>query len=303
MTILCGTDFSDSARLAVRAAAAWARKTKSKLALVHAIDLHGAFALLARVEGAPIAIDAELARWRERAGERLAAEGAFAATLGIPVETRVLEGAADAAIVAEAGRTGASLIVVAALGARAGMPFTLGSTADRVAQAADRAVLVVRDPAPIERWAAGGAPLRTLLCMDTTPTAESAAAWTGALARTGGVDLSALHVYWPPELAQNKGNLTTIAGTGTEAEKKLALGMHAILMRCAPGVSCPLTMIGGLGRVADHVAHAAVEKKSELLVVGSHQRGGLKRFWHGSVSHGVIDRAPTNVVVVPERPR
>ncbi|MBI5362280.1 MAG: universal stress protein, partial [Planctomycetes bacterium] len=43
------------------------------------------------------------------------------------------------------------------------------------------------------------------------------------------------------------------------------------------------------------------ERRSELVVVGAHQRGGLKRFWHGSVSHGVIDRAGTNVVVVPER--
>ena len=58
--------------------------------------------------------------------------------------------------------------------------------------------------------------------------------------------------------------------------------------------------MGGLGRPADHLANLADEEQAGALVVGSHQRGGLARFWHGSVSHGAIDRARTNVFVIPE---
>lgn len=301
MTVLCGTDFSEASRLAVRASAAWARKTGAKLELAHAVDLHGAFALLARGEGAFVPIDAELERWRKSAEDRLAAEAAALAAAGLPITTRVLEGAADAALVTHAARCNASLIVVGAIGARAGSPFTLGSTADRVAQSADRPVLVVRDPAPIERWSAGSAPLRALLAIDDSNTAAVATAWAAAFTRMGGVELSAVHVFWPPDMQKQRGAALQFGASSSEAEQALARGLEALLARRAAGVTCPLSLVGGLGRTADHLTHAAAERRSELVVVGAHQRGGLKRFWHGSVSHGVIDRAGTNVVVVPER--
>ncbi|MBI5363738.1 MAG: universal stress protein, partial [Planctomycetes bacterium] len=261
MTLLCGTDFSEASRLAVRAAAAWARKTGAKLELVHAVDLHGAFALLARGEGAFVPVDAELARWRKSAEDRLAAEAAPVAASGVPITTRVLEGAADAALVAHAARCNANLIVVAAVGARAGSPFTLGSTADRVAQSADRPVLVVRDPVPIERWSAGGAPLRALLAIDKTSTAATAAAWGALLARTGGVELSALHVFWPPDLQQQRGETLRLGADSSEAEQALARELEAVLARRAAGVVCPLSLVGGLGRTADHLTHAAAERR------------------------------------------
>jgi len=64
-------------------------------------------------------------------------------------------------------------------------------------------------------------------------------------------------------------------------------------------VPVPLRFIGGLGRPADHLAQVAAEDKTDLLVIGTHQRTGASRIWHGSVSHDVIARAPANVVVVP----
>lgn len=302
MTILCGTDFSDASREALRAAIAWARREGTGVELVHVVDLHGASALLSHGEGALVPIEKELARWRARAEERLAAESAACAGSGVSVTARVLEGAADAAIVAHAARSNASLVVVAAVGARAGSPFTLGSTADRVAQSSDRAVLVVRDAAPIEAWCAKRADLRALACVEEGASSDAAVAWSAALARSGGVQLSALHVYWPPErAAKHAGVPLPIGREHAGAERELAQSLEARIALHAGGTRIPLELVGGLGRAADHVALAADERKAGLVVVGSHQRAGLARFWHGSVSHGVIDRVRSNVVVVPAR--
>jgi nucleotide-binding universal stress UspA family protein len=58
-------------------------------------------------------------------------------------------------------------------------------------------------------------------------------------------------------------------------------------------------LLGGLGRVADHLVQIAVEERADLVVVGNRQRSGLQRLWHGSVSHGVLELAPTSVACVP----
>lgn len=302
MTILCGTDFSENARGALRAAVAWARRTGDSVELVHAIDLHGAFALLPRSEGALLTIDDELARWRTQAEVRLAAEAASQSDTRVQLHAEIAEGASDAALVAAAERVRAKLIVVAALGTRAGSAFTLGSTADRVAQQARCPVLVVRDPGAIEAWSAGRATLAVSVGVDASSPSDAAVRWCADLARQGGVALSAVHVYWPPEAREKLGTTGGLQlGSGHRAiESELERELGRRLARFPGAESVPLALVGGLGRVADHVVHAAETQHANLVVVGSNQRGGLLRFWHGSVSHGVISRARTNVAVVPE---
>jgi nucleotide-binding universal stress UspA family protein len=55
----------------------------------------------------------------------------------------------------------------------------------------------------------------------------------------------------------------------------------------------------GFGRAADHLIQLAEEEQSELLVVGTHQRKGLSKVWHGSVSQGVLHHARTSVACIP----
>jgi nucleotide-binding universal stress UspA family protein len=70
--------------------------------------------------------------------------------------------------------------------------------------------------------------------------------------------------------------------------------------RLAPLAGAATTrLVGGLGRVADHLVQIAAEERADLVVVGNRQRSGLPRLWHGSVSHGVLDLSPTSVVCVP----
>jgi nucleotide-binding universal stress UspA family protein len=53
------------------------------------------------------------------------------------------------------------------------------------------------------------------------------------------------------------------------------------------------------GRPDGHLAMIAAQRRADLLVLGAHQRAGLDRLWHGSVSRGVLHGARQNVVTVP----
>ena len=78
-------------------------------------------------------------------------------------------------------------------------------------------------------------------------------------------------------------------------------GRVAAHIRASGSDEIELCIVGGLGRVADHLVQIAEDKQADVITVGSHQRAGLDRFWHGSISHGVIDGAPMNVLCVPSR--
>lgn len=56
------------------------------------------------------------------------------------------------------------------------------------------------------------------------------------------------------------------------------------------------------GPAADSLVEAAREARADLLVVGSHGRGPVKRLFLGSVSEGVLRQAPCPVLVVPDQP-
>lgn len=303
MTIVCGTDFSSSAAAAARAACAWARRLGDTVDLVHAVDASAVAMLVAsQPAGGHERLRGELDAWITEARARVDAEArTLAASSGVSVRAHLFDDAADRALVGHAARVRARAIVVAALGTRAGSPFTLGSTADRVAQSASCAVLVVRAADPFERWAERKEALRVLVAVDTTPTSDAVLRWSADFARAGEVALSAAHVYWPPaELEKHPGAGALPLGSGNLAvEQALERGLVDRMFAQA-GARLPLRLVGGLGRTADHLARIADEERAHVIAIGAHQRGGLARFWHGSVSHGVVDRARTNVFVVPE---
>ena len=141
MTIVCGTDLSENAREAARAAAAIAKRLAVRLKLVHVIDELGAELTAA---GEQSAIYAPVrTRVEEHAKELRIGHG-------IEVEPVVVVGIAHETLVEIARTTDASLIVVAALGVAKQHRWLLGSTAERVAQASSVPVLVVRDAASLE---------------------------------------------------------------------------------------------------------------------------------------------------------
>jgi nucleotide-binding universal stress UspA family protein len=295
MTILCGTDFSAPSLEAARAAAALARVWKQELVLAHAAEPSDA-------DLAPGAGD-EPSR---AAGERLR-QAAQRLDEGGRVRTELLGGFPDQELPACAERVGAELIAVGALGRRFPAEWALGSTADRIARGARVPVLVARSAAPFEAWSRGERPLRVLVCVDLSESSDAAVRWTSELCARATCAPTAAHVYWPPEVREQlglppakhgpAGERLPIGTVDREVEQALERKLSA---RLAPlGKQPAVRLVGGLGRVADHLVQLAAEEHADLVVVGKKKRTGLQRFWHGSVSHGVLDLARTNVACVP----
>jgi len=55
------------------------------------------------------------------------------------------------------------------------------------------------------------------------------------------------------------------------------------------------------GAAAPSLVEVARKVEADLLVVGSHGKGPMKRLFLGSVSEGVLRRAPCPVLVVPDQ--
>jgi len=291
MTILCGTDFTGASHEAARAAAAIAARTNEPLELVHVLD----FPLPTSTdEGGKRRFGDLFAPEVERRRTLLDNEAERLTELGCEVRAALLSGTPDDTLLARALEVQARLIVVAALGGRSGSSWRMADVADRLAVASPVPLLAVRSARAFETWSDGrdgGRPLEVVVGVDFGPTSEAAAAWVAHLKTGGPCEVTAAHVYEPDREARR-------LGIGpTEVEGALRDAWGARLAELAGAARLELLPLPARGRTADALAEAA--QGADLLVVGTHQRTGLARHLHGSVSYSVLPASTTNVVVVP----
>jgi nucleotide-binding universal stress UspA family protein len=275
MTILCGTDFTPAAAEAVRVASLWARATREELVLAHA---------LGEASG-------EL---RLKLEEQLAIESRQLVEQGAGSRFALGVGPIDAELVRIAQETKASLVVLGALGRRAGGAWKLGSTTDRVAQACRAPVFVVRSAKPVEEWLSMQRTLKVAVAYEASPTGDAALVWANGLSRIAPVELVVLHSYGIHEERQRRGvhGPLSIGSVDARLEEPLAAELRKHILGLA------LSLRGGLGRPADQLVEMAADAGAELLVVGNHQRAGMERAWKGSVSRSLIELAKSSVVSV-----
>jgi nucleotide-binding universal stress UspA family protein len=286
MSVVCGTDFTEHAAEAATAAAALCVRWGQPLTLVHVREPAAILQLQEESHSAVTAqLDAEVHRLR---------------SLGITVTSEILEGAPDEALVDFASRTTATLIVVGALGRRSGARWSIGSIADRVAQTSRVPVLIVRTAAPFQAWARSERPLRVLVGADFSATADAAIAWVRSLRRLGGCDLRAGHVYRPPHEHARLGirGPTSLVDAHPEVARVLTGELAARLGMAANG-AVDIRIGASCGRIADALLLMAEREATDLLVVGTHQRTGLSKLWHGSISCSVVQAASMAVACVP----
>lgn len=288
MTIVCGTDFSEPAAEAAGLAALLAARIAAPLKLVHALDTRRAVFNVAMV----------LEAVERASNERLGAEVARLRALGAEVEPVIVEGWPDESLLAAAAQPPAELIVLSAIGERARSRFTLGSTAERVAQHATQPVLVVRNGGPIAAWLRGEQPLRVLCAVDFSPASNAALQWCRRLRALGACSVSAAFVDDPAVEAARLG----LQGPGAdtpEVQRTVETALRERLDALDGPHAMPLIVSPHLGDPATRLAHLAEREQADLVVVGSHQRRGLDRMRHGSVSLALLRDAPVSVLVVP----
>ncbi len=287
MAILCGTDFSAPAAQAADVAAAVSRRLGQPLRLAHVV---------------PTAADEAQ---RQRARDALARESERLRASGAEVREDLLSGPAEEALARHAESIGARALLVAALGEQTSAArWLLGGSAERIVVCSKVPVLVVRDGSTLSAWARGERRLRVAIGVDYSPPSEAAVAFAGDLRRIGPCDLILLHVCWAPAEHQRlriEGPLDLVA-VHPEVESTVLRDLQARYGALPGEGECRILVRSGLGRPADHLTILAEQEKADLLVVGTHQRTGLSKLWHGSVSNDVLRFSKIPVACVPALP-
>lgn len=290
MSIVCGTDFSELAAHAATVAGCMAARTGQTLHLVHALDLGPEE--VRDQPGHPLLLWAESRLGRE--AERLKG-------LGAEVHVHAVPGHADRVLQATAHDAAASLIVVGAVGHHGKESRRLGSRADRTALQSHLPALIIRDSAGFVAWFKEERPLRVVIGIDASESAENAARWLDELCRSGPVELTLAHLYWPPEAFQSLGLEGTRSFVAPDPQIVRTLQQHfsprfdGLLhakLRTYRIEPC-------LGRLGDGLSALAADARADLVVVGCRTQGALERLWEGSVSRQTLHAAGMSVACVP----
>ncbi len=173
-------------------------------------------------------------------------------------------------------------MVVSSLGHSASLLYRVGGTSERLAQSTQVPVLVVRNEAPFEAWAKGERPLRLLLAVDWSRSCDAAIRWVKALRETSPVDVVVGYVYssgFPGEGPARYGLpwRHPIVEKDPEAEALLSRDLQARIGDLGGQGDVVFRAQHGVGRLGDHLLELADAERVDLIVMGTHHRGGLAR--------------------------
>jgi nucleotide-binding universal stress UspA family protein len=136
---------------------------------------------------------------------------------------------------------------------------------------------------------------KVLIAIDGEPVAVRAAETGVDLAQALGAEVAFVHVV--------DASLAYSGDTGTPASELIATAkldakrlVTAMRQRLSPQASV-LEFIE-VGTPSEEIVKAAKEWSADLLVIGSHGRGGMQRALLGSVAETVMRHAPCPLVVV-----
>lgn len=282
MSIVCGTDFSLDSAEAANTAAVFAKLGGQPLRLIHA-----SVALIGDFETDPV----QTPMWRQlkEEAERLRDQK-------IEVREQLVVGTPEEVLTEEA-RISGRLIVVGAHGQTAGPKWSFGASAARTAQLAQSPVLMVQSSEPFLSWGQGQ-PLKVLLGYDHSVPSQAAFRWVQELRRFGPCEVTVLNLYYPPAEYNRLGiSHPTYLEGHPEIEKVLVRELREALGN--PGDDVRLVAHPCLGEAAQELRQYAAKENFAVLVLGTHQRRGLRKLWFGSTSETLLTSAPTAVLCVP----
>jgi nucleotide-binding universal stress UspA family protein len=181
----------------------------------------------------------------------------------------------------------AEMLVVGSNGRGALGRFLLGSVSSSLARSAHCPVAVIRDEDPLMPHPAQ-APV--LVGIDGSPASELAVAIAFDEASRRGVELTALHAWSDVDVFELPG--IDWSAVKSEAERSLAEQLAGWQERY-PDVTVHRLL------VADRPARQLIEKSesAQLVVLGSHGRGGLSGALLGSVSNAIVHSVRMPVIV------
>ena len=144
---------------------------------------------------------------------------------------------------------------------------------------------------------------RIMVAIDDSFATSNVLATAIEMAKLSAASLAICHAVDETLFAQRMGeimlsNSVTAIENNLRGEAKAFLEQAAEVARTA-GVAVETRLIASEAKqVADMLAEAASEWRADLLVVGSHGKRGLDRFFVGSVAGRLVQKARTSLLLV-----
>jgi universal stress protein E len=289
LLILCATDLSADADLAVVAASDLSRLFGARLVFVHAVPYPAPAQVLF-----PHLIQGTMDRLM--AVSRVASETvstrvqSLTGRLPEDIDVRVDVGAPDEVIVDTAEESHADLLVIGLAGSDSEGPGP-GATAVRIARHAHCPVLVVRK---------GPAKGPILAATDLSDPAQGALSMAALLAASATEPLVALHVvdYSPVVVVPEAFGPGIPIPVSEDEHKAILKAAGEKLAEAMSKIETKADRIVEEGAPADRIVAVAEQIEASLVVVGTSGGGGLRRMLLGSVAEDVLRSAPCSVLLV-----
>ncbi|MBI3214057.1 MAG: universal stress protein [Mycobacterium sp.] len=283
--ILVGVDGSPSAKVAVDWAAREAASRNVPLTLVHVINP------VVFTNWTEVAMPVDYTVWQEERGAKILAAAAALANDaakehgGVRVETETVSGSTLPTMIDLT--KDAELVVVGCRGQGALARTLLGSVSSGLVNHAHCPVAVIHDEDPLMQDPRH-APV--VLGIDGSPASETATAIAFDAASRRGVELVAIHAVSDSDVIEMPGvDYTTLEQQANELLAERLAGWQErypdVRVRRVVTWSRPAKLL------------VEESEKAQLLVVGSHGRGGFTGMLLGSVSSAVAHAARMPVIV------
>jgi nucleotide-binding universal stress UspA family protein len=287
-TVLIGSSLEGESDQVVRSGLAVARAAGARVLLVHAMPSEPRLAGLETGLGDDFIRQLTADGWERlrRQIERLGIRGPELAG------AEVLAGEPHR-VLGDAARTaGVDLIVVGATGSGPFAAKLLGSTADRVLRKATCPVLLIRGELRVP-------PQRVLAAVDLSDLSGDAFRCgmhlVAQLAHTGEIEVQAVHALsFVHALEQpRQGELSY-----EEVERREAENLRRFVLENRNESPLEVTTSVLPGEARFEILRELAERPVDLVVLGTHGRGGLDRLVLGSVASTVARKAPCSVLLI-----
>jgi len=295
--IIWATDGSEESEESLNYAVFLAQRFNSEIIGIHAIPTHEG--LLYAYSRDP---DSELFRWVEKAMEnykvRLASIAEKLSTQGLPFRGEVLMGEPHKEIIRFSRGVKADLIIMGMRGRGLMDRILIGSTTLKVLRESSVPVLAVK-----KRDKEGAIDIRNILVpLDATENVNSALKYALDLAERISAIVSVLYVFRlgiydygvPPSVVEDLAKPASDELVKRVEEVKLKRGIR---QREVTKLEINAEMIEGINPFVAIVDYAS-NKKSDLIVINTHGRKGIKKFILGSVTENVIQESPCPVLAL-----
>jgi nucleotide-binding universal stress UspA family protein len=228
---------------------------------------------------------------RRRARRYLAAKAAELRVDGLEVQSRVGAGAAAEGIINAARQTDSALIAMASHGWSGLSRWALGSVADKVVQASETPVLILRSGSSLRSPSLR----RIMLPLDGSELAQQALPVAVELAAAAQAELVLFQAVAPVVEAYPYPPLPS--------DVQLALRDKAcqdfeILAGQLRRQAIAVTPVVALGYPAEAIVDEAERREVDLIVMATHGRGGLYRWALGSIADKVLHASSTPLLLV-----